>query len=180
MPVGFYKALLPRDLDAIVAYLRTVKAVRNQVTDPEYKASIYREPYPDAEAGFSDAEFSNPVIRGKYLATIGHCMLCHSAWSRGISDYKNGLGRGGRPFGPAILQGLPSSWQGSVAANVTSDPTAGIGAWSDDEIKRAIRQRIVRDGHQLQPPMASAYYAGLTDADVADIVAYLRTVPPLK
>jgi mono/diheme cytochrome c family protein len=49
MPIGFYKALLPDDLDAIVAYLHTVKPVRNVVADPVYSAPVNREPYPDAE-----------------------------------------------------------------------------------------------------------------------------------
>src|SRR3954470_1144188 len=53
MPANFYKALLPDDLAAIVAYLRSVKPVRNQVADPVYKAPVRRDPYPDADAGFS-------------------------------------------------------------------------------------------------------------------------------
>ena len=55
MPANFYKALLPDDLDAIVAYLRTVKPIRNQVPDPVYKAPVRRDPYPDAEAGFQQS-----------------------------------------------------------------------------------------------------------------------------
>jgi mono/diheme cytochrome c family protein len=96
MPANFYKALLPDDLDAIIAYLRTVKPIRNEITDPVYKAPPHRDPYPDAEAGFNKAMFGDPARRGAYLVTIGHCMECHSAWSRGVSDFKNGLGRGGR------------------------------------------------------------------------------------
>lgn len=78
MPANFYKGLLPADLDAIVVYLRSVKPVSNQVPDPEYKAPVKREPYPDAELGFASASFADPVTRGKYLAMIGHCMECHA------------------------------------------------------------------------------------------------------
>jgi mono/diheme cytochrome c family protein len=46
MPASFYKALLPEDLDAIVAYLRTVKAVRNTVPEPEYKMPYTDRPIP--------------------------------------------------------------------------------------------------------------------------------------
>jgi len=74
MPANFYKALLPEDLDAIVAYLRTVKAVRNTVPEPEYKMPVHRQPYPDAEKGFAKSEFSDSVRHGAYLVTIGHCM----------------------------------------------------------------------------------------------------------
>ncbi|MGA7805177.1 c-type cytochrome [Bradyrhizobium sp.] len=176
MPIGFYKALLPDDLAAIIAYLRTVKPVRNKVAEPVYRAPVHRAPYPDAEAGFTKADFSDPVRRGQYLVPIGHCMECHSTFSAGSSDYRGGLGRGGRPFGPALIQGLGSEWRGAVAPNITSDPAAGIGRWSDTEIDHAIRQGIARDGRRLNPPMAFVFYAGLTDADVGDIIAYLRTL----
>jgi mono/diheme cytochrome c family protein len=173
MPVGFYRALLPSDLDAIVAYLRTVKPVKNLVPQPSYAAAVHREPYPDAEVGFAGADFTDPVRRGAYLVTIGHCMECHSTWSAGRSDYQNGLGRGGRPFPPALIQGLGADWHGATAANITSSPL-GLGGWSDAEIASAIRHGIARDGRHLTPPMAFAFYAGLHDADVADIIAYLR------
>jgi mono/diheme cytochrome c family protein len=178
MPANFYKALLPDDLDAIVAYLRTVKPVRNQVPPPVYKAAVRRDPFPDAEAGFIKATLADPVKRGAYLATIGHCMECHSAWSRGISDFTSGLGRGGRPFPPR--EGTPEGTPPSIAANITSDPTAGIGAWTDQEIARAITQGVSRNGRALKPPMAFGFYAGLKDGDLAAIIAYLRTVPPLQ
>jgi mono/diheme cytochrome c family protein len=170
--------LLPDDLDAIVAYLRAVKPLRNEVPAPVYKVPVRRDPYPDAEAGFDKGGFADPVRRGAYLVTIGHCMECHSAWSRGVSDFNNGLGRGGRAF-PA-REGSPARTPDSIAANITSHPTAGIGAWSDREIGRAITAGIARDGRTLKPPMAYAYYAGLKQADLADIIAYLRTVPPLQ
>jgi hypothetical protein len=44
MPTGFYKVLLPNDLDAIVAYLRTIKPVRNKVPAPVYKTAVRRDP----------------------------------------------------------------------------------------------------------------------------------------
>ena len=100
MPANFYKALLPDDLDTIIAYLRSVTPVRNEVPDPVYKVPVRRDAYPDADAGFSKAMLADPVRRGAYLVTIGHCMECHSAFSRGVSDFKAGLARGGRPFPP--------------------------------------------------------------------------------
>jgi mono/diheme cytochrome c family protein len=180
MPAGFYKALLPRDLDAIVAYLRSVKPVRSQVPNPVYKLPVRREPYPDAEAGFTEQSLRDPVRHGAYLVTIGHCMECHAAWARGVSDYKNGQGKGGRVFNVSLVQGFPKTWEGSTASNITSHPKAGIGAWSDDDIKRAIAKGVRPDGRILKPPMAFAWYARMTPADLDAIVAYLRTLPPLE
>jgi len=177
MPANFYKALLPDDLDAVVAYLRNVKPIRSESPDPVYKTAVRRDPYPDAEAGFDKTMFADPIRRGAYLVTIGHCMECHSAWSRGVSDFKGGLGRGGRSFPPR--EGSPQGTPDSIAANITAHPAAGIGDWSDAEIISAITHGIARDGRALKPPMAYSYYAGLTASDLADIVAYLRKVPPL-
>ena len=174
MPANFYKALLPEDLDSVVAYLRSVKPVHNAIADRVYKAPVHRDPYPDAENGFNKTMFVDQVKRGAYLVTIGHCMECHSAWSRGVSDFKTGLGRGGRVFAEA------GGAMGVIATNITSDRTVGIGAWSDAEIARAVTHGISRDGHMLKPPMAFSYYAGLRQSDLADIIAYLRTVPPLQ
>jgi mono/diheme cytochrome c family protein len=174
MPANFYKGLLPEDLAAVTAYLRSVKPVHNEVATPVYRLPVHRVPYPAAEAGFSQTMMGDPVKHGAYLVTIGHCMECHSAFSRGAQDYATGLGKGGRTF--PLREG---SNETSTAANITSHQTAGIGAWSEAEITHAIRQGIARDGHALKPPMAFAFYAGLKDADVKDIIAYLRTVPPL-
>jgi mono/diheme cytochrome c family protein len=178
MPANYYKALLPGDLDAIVAYLRSVKPVHNEVTAPVYKLPVQRTAYPDAEKGFTEASLRDPVRRGAYLATIGHCMECHSTFSRGSLDFVNGLGAGGRRFAPDEVHGFGEDWKGAVAPNITSHPVKGIGAWTDDEIKRAITKGIARDGRKLQAPMAFAWYAGMKDEDVSAIVAWLRTVPP--
>jgi Cytochrome c len=180
MPVNFYKAMLPRDLDAVVAYLRSVKAARNEVADPVYKASVHRDAYPDAETRFTEAALRDPVKQGAYLVTLGHCMECHSTWQKGVSDHINGFGKGGRPFAPTLVKGFPSTWDGAKARNITSHKTAGIGAWSEADIKRAITQGVRPDGTRLKPPMDFASYAKMTSADLEAIVAYLRTVPSLE
>ena len=91
-----------------------------------------------------------------------------------------GLQGRSRPRRPGISGRASDGSPGATAANITSDKTAGIGAWSDAEIGRAITRGIGRDGHPLKPPMAYEFYAGLKPADLADIIAYLRTVPPLQ
>jgi mono/diheme cytochrome c family protein len=177
MPANFYKALLPEDIDAVIAYLRSVRPVHNAVANPVYKLPVHREPYPDAEKGFTQNELREDVKRGAYLVTIGHCMECHSAWAKGVSDYKEGLGRGGRPFPPQLVHGLGPDWHGSTAANITSHPDKGIGRWSDDDIKRAVTEGLAPDGRRLQRPMPFAWYKSLTRDDLNAIVAYLRTLP---
>src|SRR3984893_7957948 len=94
-----------------------------------------------------------PVVR-PLLATCG---------AAGASQQRTGPRR---PAVPAA-RGMPEGTPPSIAANITSHPTAGIGAWSDQEIARAITQGISPDGRALEPPMAFSFYAGLKDGDLA-------------
>ena len=66
----------------------------------------------------------------------------------------------------------------SKSRNITSSKTAGIGDWTDAEIKTAITQGKRKDGTPLKPPMGYGYYAKMTDGDLDAVIAYLRTLPP--
>ncbi|MCE9658854.1 MAG: cytochrome c [Burkholderiales bacterium] len=179
MAANFFKAILPGDLDAIVAYLRSVPAVRNPLPAPVYRAPVHREAFALADQGFGERDLQDKVRRGAYLATIGHCLECHTPVDKGVLQLDAALGAGGRPFMPSFVKGLPESWKGAVSRNLTSDRERGLGAWSDAEIRRAIVQGVGRDGRRMQEPMPYAWYAGLRDDDLDAIVAYLRTLPPL-
>ena len=169
MPTGFYEIMTDADLNALVAYMRTVKPIDNKVPAPVYKAAFERDIPPGAAKPMSARDLGDKVKRGFYLATIAHCMECHTPVKDGRVDLKTGLGRGGQEFkGP---------WGVTVARNITSHRTKGLGAWSDAEIKRAITEGVSRDGARLKPPMGYGYYAKLKPADLDSIVAYLRTVP---
>jgi mono/diheme cytochrome c family protein len=171
MPTAFYPILTLGDLDGIVAYLRSLTPVKNKVADPVYKIALPHHVYPGAEKSYSQADLNDKLKRGFYLATIGHCMECHTPFAPpGGPDFANSLGKGGREF--------PGPWGVSKSRNITSHKTAGIGDWTDAEIKTAITQGKRKDGSPLKPPMGYPLYAKMTDADLDDVVAYLRTVPP--
>ena len=179
MAVNFLKALLPGDLDAVVAYLRSLPPVRNALPAPVYRAPVEREAFAVADRGFSEADMKDKARRGAYLATIGHCLECHTPLDKGVVLLDTALGAGGRPFAPSFVKGLPERWKGSVSRNVTAHREQGLGGWSDAEIKRAITQGVGRDGRRLAEPMPYAWYAGIRADDLDAIVAYLRTLPPL-
>ncbi len=178
MAANFFKALLPSDLDAIVAYLRSVPAVHNVLPAPTYRLPNRRESFAEADRGFTARDMQDKARRGAYLATIGHCLECHTPQERGELQFDTALGAGGRPFLPSFVKGLPESWAGAVSRNITSHPDKGLGNWSDTDIKRAITKGVGRDGRKLQLPMAFAWYTGIRDEDLDAIVAYLRTLPP--
>jgi mono/diheme cytochrome c family protein len=174
MPSEFYKILTPRDLDAVVAYLKSVAPIRNEVQAPNYKSEPPSSHYPPAETKLTDKDLADPKKRGLYLATLAHCMACHARTSADLpADYKNAFGKGGRAFkGP---------WGETVAANITSHPTAGLGSWTDAELKRALVEGVSRDGRKLKPPMIDhvGHYKKWTEQDISALVAWVRTIPPL-
>jgi mono/diheme cytochrome c family protein len=171
MPTKFYPILTSGDLDSVVAYLRTLKPIKNKVPDPIYKIALPHHVFPGAEKSYAQADLNDKLKRGFYLATIGHCMECHTPFgASGGQDFANSLGKGGREF--------PGPWGVSKSRNITSHKTAGIGDWTDAEIKTAITQGKRKDGTPLKGPMGYQYYAKMTDADLDAVIAYLRTVPP--
>jgi mono/diheme cytochrome c family protein len=173
MPFVFYKVLTARDLDAVVAFVRSVAPQRKEVPPPVYKAAMHYETISGADKPFTDEALGDPVKRGFYLATIAHCMECHARHPGGTPGYKDSFGKGGH-----LMTG---PWGQAVAVNITSHPTKGIGKWTDAEIKRVLREGIGRDGRILKQPMArQIYFSKMTDDDVDAIVAWVRTIPPLE
>jgi len=67
-----------------------------------------------------------------------------------------------------------------VAPNLTPDPETGSGNWSDDALARAIREGAGHDGRALFPMMPYENFRYLSDEDVASIVVFLRTLPPVR
>lgn len=168
MPIEFYRHLADADLDAIVAWLRAQPPVANAVPK-----SVYRIPLPPSYGppvkNVKAPPASDKVRYGKYLADIGHCMDCHTPRAADGKLQTAQLGAGGQP--------IAGPWGVSVSRNLTPHAT-GLKGWSDAEIARAIRTGVSRDGSQLKPPMAFDYYKTINDADMAALIAYLRSLPP--
>jgi len=64
--------------------------------------------------------------------------------------------------------------------NITPDSDTGLGNWSDAEVVAAIRAGDIRGRGVAAPVMPYPLYAGMSDADVQDLVAYLRSLPPVR
>jgi mono/diheme cytochrome c family protein len=117
------------------------------------------------------ASFDGDATRGAYFAAIMDCQGCHSGrLADGRIDAAAHLTGGTIGF---ELPGLGIFYP----PNLSPDAATGLGAWSDAEIAAAIRQGIRPDGRILAPIMPWESYHVMTDADVADLVAYLRSLP---
>lgn len=133
------------------------------------------------------------IAQGKYLATVSGCVGCHTPLQPQFADAKNitpadrvtlslaardaldtsRLLAGGQTFnlGPAGVL---------FTANLTPDPETGIGKWTDDELKNSIRTGASRAGRLQHAIMPYRTYNNMAESDLNAIVAYLRSVPPVK
>jgi hypothetical protein len=115
--------------------------------------------------------------RGRYIANaLSGCVYCHSPhdWIASGTPYVPGQEGAG---GVMPYAGLPGR---VVAPNLIPDPETGAGTWSDDQFARAIREGIGHDGRALFPMMPYARYRNMPDEDVASVVVYLRSLPPVR
>ncbi len=120
------------------------------------------------------AHADSQVDRGKYLVVLAGCNDCHTpGFFLGKPDMARYLGGSDVGFeipGLGVFNGR----------NITPDKETGIGGWTDEQIAAAITTGKRPDGRQLAPIMNYASFTYLTKDDVAAIVAYLRSVPPVK
>jgi len=115
--------------------------------------------------------------RGQYLANgVSGCVYCHSEHDLRNTDEPVPASQwGGGQVLPYL--GLPGR---VVANNLTSDSQTGAGSWTDDQLARAIREGVGHDGRALFPIMPYPRFHSMSDEDLASIVVYLRSLPPVN
>jgi len=90
----------------------------------------------------------------------------------------------GAPDFDRAFSGSELGWEGpwgvSYARNLTPDPGTGLGSWTDAEIERVLRSGVRKYGASVLPPMPWPEIARLTPEDMAALIAYLRSVPPIQ
>jgi mono/diheme cytochrome c family protein len=168
MPIEFLRVMSDDDLAAVVAYLRAQAPVRNAAAKSQYKIKLPPS-YGPALGKVANPPRGDNVKYGAYLVSVGHCLDCHTPMVKGQLEMTK-AGAGGRTFdGP---------WGQSLARNITPHET-GLKSWTDEQIMRAVRDGLSKDGSRLRPPMAFDSYRNVSTADMRSVVAYLRTLKPL-
>lgn len=117
------------------------------------------------------------LARGEYLVEgVAHCFQCHSDHDLTTPELPIKEGMKGAGWLMEQAPGLGTV----IAPNITPDKETGIGNWTDDEIARAIREGVSRDGTPLFPIMPYESFRDMSDEDVASVVVYLRTIPAVR
>lgn len=120
--------------------------------------------YPQTLKPETGAALPEQIKRGEYVARLSDCTACHTA-------------QGGKPFAGGYRLETPF---GSIfSSNITPDKETGIGNWTQEQFDRAVRHGIGSHGH-MYAAMPYNAYAKLTDQDLTDLWAYVRTIPAVK
>ena len=179
MPYTSYTGMTDADVQALVAYLRTIKPV---AFDPP--ANTMPFPFNQRWAmtfwnlfNFTSGRYQNNPAksvewnRGAYLVTaLEHCQECHTP-----RNFMQGLSTSKQLGGSAL-----GAWQ---AYNITSSKNSGIGGWSDAELAQYLKSGVAEHKANAAGPMAEVIQNSsrfLTDPDIKAMIVYLRDVPAIN
>jgi mono/diheme cytochrome c family protein len=179
MPYKSYGQMDPDDIKAIIAYLRTLEPIRNDVaaSKADFPMNLIMRTIPgNVEKPGKRPPVSDTVAYGRYIATISACNDCHTPQDKG------------QPLeGMYLAGGFEFRMPGGIvrSSNITPHPTNGIGAWTAEQFVQRFKHYEKPENRALavapgQPNtvMPWTQYAGMTETDLRAIYAYLRTVQP--
>jgi mono/diheme cytochrome c family protein len=117
--------------------------------------------------GFAHAQTGNKeqIAKGQYIFALAGGCACHTV-PKGTPH------AGGRAF--------PIPFGTVYSTNITQDKETGLGDWTDQQIHDAMTKGIRRDGSRILPVMPYEKYSGMAQTDLQALIAYLRTIKPVK
>lgn len=157
-----------------------------------------------AEAGApkgAAGKLSPAAARGKRLVATGGCNDCHTPLKLGPDGPAPDLSRllSGHPedlqmppaprlppgpwayVGAASMTAWAGPWGVSFTSNLTPDPETGLGRWTEAQFIQAARTgRHLGTGRPILPPMPVPTLQAMSDADLKDLFAYLRSIPAVR
>ena len=115
--------------------------------------------------GAGCAQAQGDARRGEYLAKAGGCVGCHTEEKEGAQPFAGG-------------RALKTPFGTFYGPNITPDATAGLGRWTEADFVRAMRLGDRPDGANYFPAFPYTSFTKITDGDLKDLWAYLRTLKP--
>ena len=179
MPYLSYAKMDINDVKAVIAYLRTLKPIENDVpiSEPSFPFSLILRTIPRPAEPMVKPDPSDSLAYGEYLTTIAACADCHTPQKKGqpIEHLK---------FAGSFKFILPTG-ETIYSANITPDKEFGIGAWSKTMFINKFKFYYNNDSLKIKPGqhntnMPWVMYAGMTEEDLGAIYNYLRTIKPNK
>ena len=184
MPYYLYAGMSDRDVQDLVAYLRTLAPVRRENRAADVHVPFPRLAYrawrllfaprvePPAEAPVE------PVEQGRYLANhVAICTDCHTPRTRF-----------GAPDTSLYLAGVDKGPSGDAVPNITPDADTGLGSWTENDIVQLLQTGMKPNMDNVQGLMAAVIdgvgggpgYAQAPELELRSIAKYLKTVPPVR
>ncbi len=181
MPYHYYGRMDEEDIKSIIAYIRTLQPIKNEVaaSSPDFPMSILINTIPE-KASFTKMPAKTDVVNyGKYITNAAACMECHT-------QFKEGKLIAGTEFGGGREFPFPD---GSIvrSGNISPDAATGIGNWTKEVFLNrfhtnsdsTIMSRKIQPG-EFNSIMPWTMYGTMHNEDLEAIYAYLRTVTPIK
>jgi mono/diheme cytochrome c family protein len=170
MPFAVYHGMAESDLTALVAYLRRLRPIHNEVTGFEFKGAS-PEPGP-LQIPPEGGRPAGGVALGRYLVhSVSGCTDCHAPSGSGPDAEK------------LIGKMLHIGSEAVIVPNLTPDRETGIGAWSEGQIARYLRTGTRPDGGLAQSAMAGLIltsFSHYTPDEARAVAAYLKSLPPVR
>lgn len=179
MPFHYLNAIAEEDLNAVIAFIRTLKPIEK--IHPAKEMFIPMAVFgPLPENNYKNnvkPDTADKVKYGEYLVTIAHCGECHHTKS------PEGMPIPGMMFAGGNTESLIPFQV--TSANITADSATGIGEWSELMFIAKFRTNAATENLQSKPGkfntiMPWSFYGTMTDSDLKAIYAYLRTVPHVR
>jgi len=181
MPYTGLNKLSKEDLYSIIAYIRSLPAIQNNIPDRslDFPLNMIVKTLPiKTYAAAPEPNKNNPAEYGKYLVTIASCFDCHTQMVKG------------QPVaGKEFAGGFEFHFPGGVvrSANITPDASTGIGSWTKDQFIQRFKS-FDADSNQaasvgmkdFNTPMPWTLFGGMTREDLGAIYDYLRTIKPIN
>ena len=165
MPSSAFAPMSDEDLAHVIAYIESVPAASRPLIErrvgPIARVAAAMTPEEIVTSSVIDHEAAHPARtpRGDGVYLTAMCRFCH------------GEDMGGRYFNAEAPM-----W----ASNLTSDPT-GLGEWSLDQFKAAVREGRSPDGRQLDPAhMPWPAFSAFTDEEIEAVWDHLNALPPVE
>jgi mono/diheme cytochrome c family protein len=184
MPYEAYSGMAAEDLNALIAYLRTLKPVRKETPAMKTWVPLYRPistfVWFRLFSRFSDSPATAPesgIERGRYLADhVALCGDCHTPRNfLGVPNRDFYLAGAGADIGPL----------GERVPNITPDMETGIGEWSREEIAELLITGFKPDFDNVQGLMLEVIegtplgFKDMKREDALAIADYLKSIPPI-